>query len=203
MDQIANQALPFSQEQYKNLNEILQKQGRAELGSLIVEIVDTRNHHEYDGHEAVYRITDSSVGLAAFVGVHNTNLGPAMGGTRLWAYATQDHALTDVLRLSKGMTYKSAVAGLPLGGGKAVIVATVAQKTPALLTSYANALNMIGGKYLTAADVNTNQHDMDIIQNTTPFVAGVTVARGGRGDPSDATAYGVFRAVQASVEHKL
>jgi leucine dehydrogenase len=202
MSQSANQVLTAPQD-YKQLTQDLQNRGRAQLGTLSVEKVDTRAHHEHDGHEAVYRITDPSVGLVAFVGVHNTNLGPAMGGTRLWAYATQDQALTDVLRLSKGMTYKSALAGLPLGGGKAVIMASVDQKTPALLTSYANALNIIGGQYLTAADVNTNQHDMDVIQNTSPFVAGVTVARGGRGDPSDATAYGVFRAVQATIEHKF
>jgi leucine dehydrogenase len=183
--------------------ETLKQQGKVSSGPLTVERIDLTHHLEFDNHHAIYKITDPSVSLTAFVGVHHIGRGPAMGGTRLWPYTSEDLAITDVLRLSKGMTYKSALAGLPLGGGKAVIMASPTQKTPALLTSYATALNWIGGEYLTAADVNTNQKDMDVIRDTTPYVSGVSEIRGGRGDPSDATAQGVFHALVSTVQQKF
>ena len=151
-----------------------------------------------EGHEQVVYCHDRHTGLRAVVAVHSTVLGPALGGTRFYPYATEDDALEDVLRLARGMTYKAAAAGLDLGGGKAVIIGDPATaKTESLLRAYARFVDSLGGRYVTAEDVGTTQPDMDLIRRETRFVTGVSRALGGSGDPSEATAYGVFHAMKA------
>ena len=155
-----------------------------------------------DGHEEIVYFHDRAVGLRAIVAVHSTRLGPALGGTRFYPYATEDEALDDVLRLSKGMTYKSAAAGLDLGGGKAVILGDPREiKTEALLRSYGRFLHGLNGRYITAEDVGTTQPDMDVIRRETTHVTGVSRSLGGSGDPSEATAYGVLHAMRAVARH--
>jgi len=149
------------------------------------------------GHETVVFCHDRASGLRAVVAIHSTALGPALGGTRMRAYANEDDAVTDVLRLSRGMSYKNATAGLALGGGKAVILGDPrTDKTHALLEAYGRAVHRLGGAYLTAEDVGTTQTDMDAIKSVTPYVTGAT---GGSGDPSPATALGVFHAITATL----
>ncbi|MHA1569644.1 MAG: Glu/Leu/Phe/Val dehydrogenase dimerization domain-containing protein [Alphaproteobacteria bacterium] len=158
-------------------------------------------HPEFDDHEQVVFCDDESAGLRAIVAIHNTNLGPSLGGCRMWPYADEDEALTDVLRLSKGMTYKAAMAGLALGGGKAVIIGDARNgKTPELMRAFGRFINDLGGRYITAEDVGTSVQDMDTIRGETEFVAGLT---GGAGDPSPSTAHGVFIGIGASVRHRL
>ena len=141
-------------------------------------------------------------GLRAIVAIHSTVLGPALGGTRFYPYRTEDEAMEDVLRLARGMTYKSAVAGLDLGGGKAVIIGDPAtEKTEALLRAYGRFLDGLGGRYITAEDVGTTQADMDIIFEETGNVTGSPSALGGSGDPSAATAYGLWWAIKAVLDH--
>ena len=152
-----------------------------------------------DGHEEIVYCHDGIVGLRAIVAIHSTRLGPALGGTRFYPYASEDDALEDVLRLSKGMTYKSAAAGLDLGGGKAVIIGDPREhKSEALLRAYARFLEGLGGRYITAEDVGTTQPDMDVIRRETRHVTGVSRSLGGSGDPSEATAYGVLHAMRAA-----
>jgi glutamate dehydrogenase/leucine dehydrogenase len=149
-------------------------------------------------YEQVVFCQDRPTGLRAIVAIHSTSLGPALGGTRCYPYASEDEALDDVLRLAQGMTYKSAAAGLDLGGGKAVIIGDPATvKTEALLRAYARFLEGLGGRYITAEDVGTTQADMDMIRRETRNVTGVSRALGGSGDPSAATAYGVLHAMKA------
>jgi leucine dehydrogenase len=151
-----------------------------------------------DDYEEVVYCHDRSTGLRAIVAIHSTRLGPALGGTRFHPYATEDDALEDVLRLARGMTYKSAAAGLDLGGGKAVIIGDPATtKTEALLRVYARFVDSLGGRYITAEDVGTTQADMDTIRKETASVTGVSRSLGGSGDPSEATAYGVLHAMKA------
>ena len=155
-----------------------------------------------DGHEQVVYCNDRGSGLKAIVAVHSTRLGPALGGTRFYPYGSDDEALDDVLRLAKGMTYKSAAAGLDLGGGKAVIIGDPAvHKTEALLRAYARFVDSLGGRYITAEDVGTTQPDMDLIRRETRHVTGVSRSLGGSGDPSEATAYGVLHAMRAVAKH--
>ncbi len=154
-----------------------------------------------DGYEQVVWCHDATTGLRAIVAIHSTALGPALGGTRYYPYASETDALVDVLRLAQGMTYKSALAGLDLGGGKAVILGDPATKTEALLRAYGRFVDSLGGRYLTAEDVGTTQADMDLIWRETRSVTGVSPALGGSGDPSDATAQGVGWAIQAVAEH--
>ena len=154
------------------------------------------------GHEQVTFCHDRRLGLNAIIAIHSTVLGPAIGGTRFRRYASDDDALEDVLRLSRAMTYKSAVAGLNLGGGKAVVLGDPAtDKSDALLRSYAEFVDRLGGRYLTAEDVGTTQADMDLIREVTPWVTGVSEAQGGSGDPSPATAYGLLHAMRAAALH--
>lgn len=154
------------------------------------------------GHEQVVHCSDPATGLRAIIAVHSTWLGPALGGVRFRPYADEAEALTDVLRLAEGMTYKAAVAGLDLGGGKAVIIGDPAtDRTPELIVSYAKFVDGLGGRYLTAEDVGTTQADMDLIATVTPHVTGTSSQRGGSGDPSPATALGVFCAMEATAEH--
>jgi glutamate dehydrogenase/leucine dehydrogenase len=155
-----------------------------------------------DGYEQVVFCHHRETGLRAVVAVHSTVLGPALGGTRFHPYASEDEALEDVLRLARGMTYKSAAAGLDLGGGKAVIIGDPAtQRSEALLRAYARFVDSLGGRYVTAEDVGTTQADMDLIRRETRWVTGVSQSLGGSGDPSQATAYGVLHGMRAVALH--
>ena len=152
------------------------------------------------GHEGLWFASDPETGLRAIIGVHSTVLGPALGGTRIRPYRSVDEALIDVLRLSSGMTYKAAAAGLPLGGGKAVVIADPSKKTPELLTAYGRAIDRLGGTYVTAEDVGSTVEDMEIIARATSHVTGLPVSAGGSGDPSPATAHGVIASMRAVSE---
>lgn len=151
-------------------------------------------------YEKVIVATDEETGLKAIISVHNTNLGPAVGGTRLYPYTTEEEALQDVLRLSKGMTYKSSLAGIDFGGGKSVIIADPKDKTPELLKAFGRFVNSYSGQYSCAEDVNTSPDDMEIIHEMTEHVMGLN-NKGG--DPSPLTALGVFAAIKATAEQKL
>jgi valine dehydrogenase (NAD+) len=154
---------------------------------------------ELEGHEQVVFCADEASGLRAIIAIHSTALGPALGGTRFYPYADEAAALTDVLRLSQGMSYKAALAGLDLGGGKAVIIGDPAtQKSEALLRAYGRFVQSLRGRYLTACDVGTYSEDMDVIARECDFVTGRTVAHGGAGDSSVLTAYGVFQGMRAA-----
>ena len=151
-------------------------------------------------HEQVVFANDSATGLRAIVAIHSTALGPALGGTRFYPYATTDDAIRDVLNLSRGMSYKAALAGLDLGGGKAVIIGDPAQVrasggAESLFRSYGRFVQSLGGRYYTACDVGTFSPDMDIIARECDFVTGRTVEHGGAGDSSVLTAYGVYQAL--------
>ena len=151
-----------------------------------------------DDYEQVVFCHDRRSGLRAVVAVHSTRLGPALGGTRFYPYATEDEGVEDALRLARAMTYKAAAAGLDLGGGKAVIFGDPSRdKTEALLRAYARHVDALAGRYLTAEDVGTTQADMDLVRRETRFVTGVSRELGGSGDPSVATAYGVLWAMKA------
>ena len=152
-------------------------------------------------HEQVVFANDPATGLKAIIAIHSTALGPALGGTRFHAYASTADALRDVLALSRGMTYKAALAGLDLGGGKAVIIGDpTTDKSEALLRAYGRQVQSLGGRYLTACDVGTYSEDMDVVARECSFVTGRTVAHGGAGDSSVLTAYGVFQGMRASAE---
>lgn len=153
------------------------------------------------GHEQVVFCYDEPTGLKAIIGIHNTVLGPALGGTRMWNYASEQEALTDVLRLSRGMTFKAAISGLNLGGGKAVIIGDAAtQKTEAFLRRFGKFVNSLGGKYYTAEDVNMKTADMEYIHMETRYVTGLPENMGGGGDPSPVTAYGVYMGIKAAAK---
>ena len=160
---------------------------------------------DFDAHEALHFVTDAKSGLRAIIAMHSTHLGPAAGGTRFWHYADDADALTDALRLSRGMSYKNAMAGLPLGGGKAVVLADPKRtKTPEMLTAFAKAVDSLGGKYVTAEDVGMSVADMIEISKHTKFVAGLPV-EGGEvgGDPGPHTSLGVFLGIKAAVKRAL
>jgi len=153
-----------------------------------------------DFEEVVYG-HDAETGLRAIIAVHSTRLGPALGGTRFYPYPDESAALTDVLRLARGMTYKAAAAGLALGGGKAVVIGDPGRvKTADLLRAYGRLVDGLAGRYLTAEDVGTTQADMDVIRQVTASVTGTDPARGGSGDPSETTAEGVRWALRAVVD---
>lgn len=155
-------------------------------------------------HEEVVFCHDQKVGLKAIIAIHNTQLGPALGGCRMWNYESVDQAVEDVLRLSKGMTYKAAVAGLNLGGGKAVIIANPkTEKSEAFFRSYGTFVESLNGRYITAEDVGTDVNDMEYIFMETSNVVGVAETHGGSGDPSPWTAKGVMEGMRACVEAKL
>lgn len=155
------------------------------------------------GHEQVVFCHDATTGLRSIIAIHSTALGPSLGGVRFHPFATEDVALEDVLRLSRAMTYKAAVAGVALGGGKAVIVGDPERhKTGDLLRAYARFVDRLGGRYITAEDVGTTQDDMEVIATETRWVTGRSVERGGSGDPSPATAVGVFEATRAAAAHR-
>ncbi|MEL7399878.1 MAG: Glu/Leu/Phe/Val dehydrogenase dimerization domain-containing protein, partial [Pseudomonadota bacterium] len=146
------------------------------------------------GHEQVLFCSDNDTGLKAIIAIHNTTLGPALGGTRMWTYASDLHALHDVLRLSRGMTFKAAISGLNLGGGKAVIIGNSRSgiKTEAFMRRFGMFVENLDGKYITAEDVGTTTQDMEYIKMSTDHVTGIPVTMGGSGDPSPVTAYGTY-----------
>jgi leucine dehydrogenase len=153
------------------------------------------------GHEQVVFCHDPHSGLNAIIAIHNTTLGPALGGTRLWNYNSHEEGIIDALRLSRGMTYKAAISGLNLGGGKAVIIGDAPKvKSEALWRRYGKFVNSLNGKYITAEDVNTSAKDMEYIAMETKSVTGVPEYMGGSGDPSPFTAYGVFIGMKASAK---
>lgn len=152
-------------------------------------------------HEQVVFCHDQYTGLKAIIGIHNTVLGPALGGTRMWNYATEKEALTDVLRLSRGMTYKAAITGLNLGGGKAVIIGDASKmKSEAFLRRFGKFVESLNGKYVTAEDVNMKTRDMEYIGMETSHVTGLPESMGGGGDPSPVTAYGVYIGMKATAK---
>ena len=160
---------------------------------------------DYDDHEVVHFVRDHASGLSAIIALHSTHLGPAAGGTRFWHYADKTNAVKDVLRLSRGMSYKNAMAGLPMGGGKAVILADEDRtKTPAMLAAFGDAVERLGGRYVTAEDVGISVADMQAVAERTSFVSGLP-AEGDNagGDPGPFTAFGIFLGIQAAAKFKL
>lgn len=154
-------------------------------------------------HEQVVFCHDAETGLRAIIGIHDTTLGPALGGTRMWDYAHEGDALRDVLRLSRGMTFKAAISGLELGGGKAVIIGnSQSDKSDALMRKFGEYVNSLGGRYITAEDVGINPHDMTMVKEKTDFVTGIPESMGGSGDPSPVTAYGVFMGMKAAARFR-
>lgn len=158
----------------------------------------------FDNHEQIVFCNDKDTGLKAIIGIHNSVLGPALGGTRMWNYANEWEALNDVLRLSRGMTYKSAITGLDLGGGKAVIIGDAkTQKTPELMRKFGEFVHSLSGRYITAEDVGMETKDMDIVNDVTPYVTGISESRGGSGNPSPVTALGVYMGMKAAAKYKF
>ncbi|MEP3279323.1 MAG: Glu/Leu/Phe/Val dehydrogenase dimerization domain-containing protein [Stappiaceae bacterium] len=157
-------------------------------------------HPEFDQHEQILFGHDAQSGLSSIIAIHNTRLGPALGGCRMWPYQSTNEALEDALRLSRGMTFKNALAGLELGGGKSVIIADPRrEKTDALLAAFGKQVHSLGGRYLTAEDVGISSIDMEVISTATPFAKGTQST--GLGDPSPYTALGVFCGLKAAVSH--
>lgn len=155
-----------------------------------------------EGHEQVVYGSDPVSGLKTIIAIHSTALGPALGGTRFYPYPSEEEALVDVLRLSKGMTYKAAAAGLDLGGGKAVIIGDPrTDKSERLFRAYGRFVDSLSGRYITAEDVGTTTADMAIVSRETPWALGIPVAEGGAGDPSPITARGLFAAARAAAFH--
>ena len=158
----------------------------------------------FDNHEQIVFCNDKDTGLKAIIGIHNTVLGPALGGTRMWKYNNEWEALNDVLRLSRGMTYKSAISGLDLGGGKAVIIGDAkTDKTPELMKKFGEFVHSLSGKYITAEDVGMVTADMDTVRSVTPHVTGISEALGGSGNPSPVTAYGVYMGMKAAAKYQF
>jgi len=163
------------------------------------------DHPEFDRHEAIHFFDEPETGLRAIIAVHSTALGPGAGGCRRWTYTSDRDAITDVLRLSRGMTYKNAVAGLPFGGAKAVILANPgAPKTEDLFRALGRAVHSLGGAYVTAEDVGISVDDMRTVREETPYVSGLPKSGGGAGgDPSPWTAYGVYLGIVAATREQL
>jgi leucine dehydrogenase len=151
-------------------------------------------------HEQLVICQDEATGLKALIAIHNTVLGPALGGTRMWPYATEEEAITDVLRLSRGMTFKNALAGLNLGGGKAVIIGDPKLKNEAFMRRFGRFVESLSGRYVTAEDVNMKTSDMEFIAMETRHVAGLPEIKGGAGDPSPVTGYGVYMGMKAAAK---
>tara|TARA_Y100001954_G_scaffold160228_1_gene170071 strand:+ start:859 stop:1950 length:1092 start_codon:yes stop_codon:yes gene_type:complete len=154
-------------------------------------------------HEQVLFCYDKPTGLKAIIAVHSTVLGPSLGGTRIWNYQNDQEALVDVLRLSRGMTYKAAISGLNLGGGKAVIIGDATKiKSPEFWKRYGQFVESLGGRYITAEDVNTTVGDIEIVASQTKHVSGLPLEKGGSGDPSPFTAYGVYLGMKATAKYR-
>jgi leucine dehydrogenase len=160
---------------------------------------------DYDEHELVQLVHDRASGLTAILALHSTHLGPGAGGTRFWHYAEPQDAMRDALRLSRGMSYKNAMAGLPMGGGKAVVLLDAkCTKTPQMLAAFGDAIEAMGGRYVTAEDVGASEADMVAIRQRTAHVCGLPADQGEvGGDPGPFTAMGIFHGIKAAVEHKL
>ena len=160
---------------------------------------------DFDAHEELHFVTDEATGLKAIIAVHSTHLGPAAGGARFWHYAEDELALTDALRLSRGMSYKNAMAGLPLGGGKSVLLANADRaKSPEFLHAFGKAVDHLGGRYVTAEDVGMSVADMIEVHRSTEFVAGLPNSTGDvGGDPGPHTSLGVFLGLKAAVKRAL
>ena len=160
---------------------------------------------DFDAHEQVELVHDRESGLTAIIALHSTHLGPGAGGTRFWHYAQPEGAMRDALRLSRGMSYKNAMAGLPMGGGKAVVLLDENRtKTPEMLAAFGDAVDALGGRYVTAEDVGASEADMVAIRQRTPHVCGLPAAEGDiGGDPGPFTAMGIFHGIKAAVAHKL
>lgn len=163
------------------------------------------DYPDFDDHEGLHLFRDHASGLTAVIAIHSTHLGPAAGGTRFWHYPAREDAITDVLRLSRGMSFKNAMAELPMGGGKAVILADPARtKTPGMIAAFGRAVDSLGGRYVTAEDVGISTADMEAVARETKFVSGLPVAAGNAGgDPGPLTAMGVFLGVKAAVRRAL
>jgi leucine dehydrogenase len=159
---------------------------------------------DFADHEEVVFCRDASAGLKAIIAIHSTARGPALGGCRIHLYPDEQAAITDVLRLARGMTYKAAMADLPFGGGKAVIIADPKRdKNERLLTAFGRAVERLGGRYITAEDSGSTVADMEIVRRATRHVVGTSSESGGAGDPSPATAWGVFHGIRAAAHHRL
>lgn len=160
---------------------------------------------DFDAHEGVHFFDDIETGMCAIIAVHSTHLGPAAGGCRYWEYADEEAAVRDALRLSRGMSYKNAMAGLPMGGGKAVLLKQPGvEKSDVLLERLGIAINTLGGRYVTAEDVGMTDHDMTIVARRTRYVSGLPVGSGAAGgNPGPSTAEGIFIGMRAAVRHKL
>jgi leucine dehydrogenase len=163
------------------------------------------NHPAFDDHERVLHLYDAASGLKAIIALHSARLGPAAGGCRLWTYANDDAALTDVLRLSRGMSYKNALAGVPMGGGKAVLLGPVSpEKRREVFLAFGDAVQSLSGTYITAEDVGVGVADMDVVASRTRFVSGRKAAIGqAGGDPGPYTARGVRIGIEAALKHRL
>lgn len=158
----------------------------------------------FNDHEQIVFCHDKDTGLKAIIGIHNTVLGPALGGTRMWNYDNEWEALNDVLRLSRGMTYKSAISGLNLGGGKAVIIGNAkTDKTPEMIKKFGEFVHSLSGRYITAEDVGTTTPDMDLIRDITPYVTGISESKGGSGNPSPVTGFGVYMGLKAAANFQF
>ncbi|MBT3531087.1 MAG: Glu/Leu/Phe/Val dehydrogenase [Gammaproteobacteria bacterium] len=174
-----------------------------------IKRLDVSQHPEFDDHEELAECRDQESGLHAFIAIHNRKLGPALGGCRMWPYADREEAITDVLRLSRGMTYKSAISNLALGGGKAVIIGDPKKdKSDELLRAMGSFVNSLSGRFVTAEDSGTTVPDIQLMAQSTDHVAGIRYRAGAYGvqidgDPSPFTAYGVFVGMKTSVRHKL
>ena len=163
------------------------------------------DHPEFDQHESLHFVQDPQSGLKVIIAIHSTALGPAAGGCRRWQYANDDDALTDALRLSRGMTYKNAVAGLKFGGGKSVILAADnAPKSVQLFHAFGRQIEALGGRYITAEDVGCSVEDMRLVNEQTNYVSGLPKSGDSAGgDPSPHTALGVFLGIQSALKAKL
>ncbi len=160
-------------------------------------------HPEFAAHEKIAFFHDHASGLKAIIAIHDTTLGPALGGCRMWSYATEEEALRDVLRLSKGMTYKAAITGLPLGGGKSVIIGDARKdKTPEMMRAMGRAVDSLGGRYIIAEDVGTTVDDLSQMATQTKHAVGIGHGEH-EGDPSPVTAYGVYVGLKAAVKTRL
>jgi len=162
------------------------------------------SHPDFDDHETIHFFTDRDSGLRAIIAVHSTHRGPSSGGVRFWTYARDEDALTDALRLSRGMSYKNAMAGLPIGGGKGVILSDGTAKTAEQLRAFGRAIESLGGRYITAEDVGMSEADMSAIAHSTRYVSGLPVASGAAGgNPGPLTALGVYLGVRAAAAEGL
>ncbi|MFJ6411626.1 leucine dehydrogenase [Terribacillus saccharophilus] len=163
-----------------------------------MKIFETLEQYDY---EQLVLCQDKESGLKAIIAIHDTTLGPALGGTRMWTYATEEEAIVDALRLAKGMTYKNAAAGLNLGGGKTVIIGDPKKdKNEAMFRAFGRYVQSLNGRYITAEDVGTTVEDMELIHTETDFVTGISAESGSSGNPSPVTAYGVYKGIKASAK---